>query len=320
MKGKIDVNRLYSGVWVRVVVVYIFVVLLWSTTPLAIKWSNESFSFIAAVSLRMFIACTLGLLVLALLQRPLFSTPGAWKVYAVASLGLFPAMPLVYWAAQYISSGMLALIFSMTPIATGVVSIFILRENPFTVVKLLALLLAIVGLVVIFGDQVVLGNNAGWGVGAALTACTIMGGSSVLLKSLVEQSRYISNFQQTTGALLFAVPPLLLTWGLAWYFGGEPWPQQISNKSLFSIAYLTLFGSLLGFTFYYYLLRNISPISLSLVTLMTPVLALYLGHWLDSELISTRLLWGAAMIVVALGIYQGLSPFKLLRLFRGAAI
>jgi|TARA_B110000116_G_scaffold195808_1_gene170587 probable blue pigment (indigoidine) exporter len=319
MKGKIDVNRLYSGFWVKVVAVYISVVLLWSTTPLAIKWSNESFSFIAAVSLRMFIACALALLLLALLQRPLFSIKGAWKVYAVASLGLFPAMPLVYWAAQYISSGMLALIFSMTPIATGVVSIFILRENPFTVVKSLALLLAITGLVVIFGDQVVLGSNAGLGVVAALGACSIMGGSSVLLKSLAQQSQQIGSLQQTTGALLFAVPALFLTWGLAWYFGGDPWPQQVSDKSLWAIAYLTLFGSLLGFTFYYYLLRNISPISLSLVTLITPVLALYLGHWLDSELISARLLCGAAMIVVALGIYQGLSPLKLLRLFKGAA-
>tara|TARA_B100000809_G_scaffold253620_1_gene289832 strand:+ start:2043 stop:3005 length:963 start_codon:yes stop_codon:yes gene_type:complete len=317
MKGKIDINRLYSGVWVKVVAVYISVVLLWSTTPLAIKWSNESFSFIAAVSLRMFMACALALLLLALLQRPLFSVKGAWKVYAVASLGLFPAMPLVYWAAQYISSGMLALIFAMTPIATGVLSIFILRENPFTVVKLLALLLAIAGLVVIFGDQVVLGSNAGLGVLAALGACSIMGGSSVLLKSLAQQSQQIGSLQQTTGALLFAVPALFLTWGLAWYFGDDPWLQQVSDKSLWAIAYLTLFGSLLGFTFYYYLLRNISPISLSLVTLITPVLALYLGHWLDSEIISARLLWGAAMIVVALGFYQGVSPLKLLRSHKG---
>jgi len=283
----------------RVVLVYIAVVLIWSTTPLAIKWSNNDVGFMAAVSLRMLLAAILAVLLLALLRRRLFAEPGVWKFYFIASLGLFPAMPMVYWSAQHISSGMLALIFSMTPIFTGLVSIVVLRTNPFTPTKILALLLAIAGLLVIFMHQIQFSVRAGGAIFAALTASAVMGGSSVILKRL---DSTVGSLQQTAGALIFALPSLLLSWWL-W---GDPWPTQVHAKTLYSLMYLVVFGSLLGFTFYYYLLRNISPISLSLVTLMTPVLALYLGHLLAAEPLSLTLLVGAGMIILALALYQGI--------------
>lgn len=292
----------------KVALAYITVIIIWSTTPLAIKWSNGDIGSIAAVSIRMALASALVLMVLAVIRHPLELSRNACKVYLAASLGLFPAMPLVYWAAQHISSGMIALIFSMTPIATGLVSILILRQNPFTKIKLLALALAISGLVVVFGDQVKLNDRAGWAIGAALSACTLMGGSSVWLKSL---NVSLSSLQQTTGALLFSLPSLLL----CWYFWGDPWPAQVAARSIWSIVYLAVFGSLLGFTFYYYLLANMSPTSLSLVTLITPVSALYIGHFVDAEVVSPNTLSGAALIVVALAIYQGLSLKKVIGCF-----
>lgn len=293
----------------KVALAYLSVVIIWSTTPLAIKWSNDSFSYIAAVTLRMAIACALILLVLKVLRRPLFAHQGVWKTYVVASLGLFPSMPLVYWAAQYISSGMIALIFSMTPIATGIVTIFILRENPFSPLKVLALFMAIAGLVVVFGDQVQLHENTGWAVAAVFCACSLMGGSSVILKGMNVQ---VSSMQQTTGALLFSLPALLCVW---WLQGGL-WPDtaMMSSKSLVSIVYLAVFGSLLGFTLYFFLLSKMSPTSLSLVTLITPVSALYIGYWVNSEVLSAKTIWGAGFIVLALALYQGVTPRKLIRL------
>lgn len=295
----------------KVALAYLSVVIIWSTTPLAIKWSNDSFSYIAAVTVRMAIACALILLVLKILRRPLFAQKGVWKVYAVASLGLFPSMPLVYWAAQYISSGMIALIFSMTPIATGIVTIFILRENPFSPLKVLALLMAIAGLVIVFGDQLQLHENSAWAVAAVFCACSLMGGSSVLLKGMDVQ---VGSMQQTTGALLFSLPALLCVW---WLQGGL-WPEveMMSAKSLLSIVYLAVFGSLLGFTLYFFLLSKMSPTSLSLVTLITPITALYIGYWVNAEVLSSKTIWGAAVIVLALALYQGLTPNKLMRLIR----
>lgn len=290
----------------KVVLVYLSVVLLWSTTPLAIKWSGDSFSFIAGVSLRMALAFAIIFVVLAFLRRSIFVKPEAWKVYAVASIGLFPAMPMVYWASQYISSGMIALVFAMTPISTGLASIFILRENPFTPPKLFGLVLAILGLAVVFSDQLSLYEHAGWAIAAALGASSLMGVSSVFLKNLPSE---IGSLEKTAGALLFALPGLMLVW----FFNAEPWPALVSSKSFWSILYLAIFGSLLGFTFYYYLLRHISPISLSLVTLMTPILALYLGHYLDAEPVSGNTIMGTAMIIFGLALYQGVSIRRLLK-------
>lgn len=90
----------------------------------------------------------------------------------------------------------------------------------------------------------------------------------------------------------------------------------MTAKSLLSIVYLAVFGSLLGFTLYFFLLSEMSPTSLSLVTLITPITALYIGYWVNAEILSSKTIWGAAVIVLALALYQGLTPGKLMRVIR----
>src|SRR3954463_12969682 len=122
---------------------YISVVLIWATTPLAIQWSSDSIGFAAAVLLRMSIALTIGLLINALLRRKLFFHPKVWQVYAAGAIGIFPNLPVVYWSAQFIPSGLVAVIFAMLPFVMGVMSYLFLKENPFTLRRLIALIMAV---------------------------------------------------------------------------------------------------------------------------------------------------------------------------------
>lgn len=280
---------------------YALVVLIWSTTPLAIQWSGDSVSFMAAVALRMSTALGLALIILALLRRSLFDKPGVWKVYFAASLGIFPNMPLVYWSAQFIPSGLVAVIFALSPFVTGGLSLLILRQNPFDRYKVLALCVALSGLVIIFWDQLRIDTRAGYGIGGLLMSCLLFGVSSVWLKRLNEGA---DAFNQTAGALLFSLPGLLLCW---WLMDAEL-PALVSGKSLAAIAYLATLGSLLGFTLFYFVLTQLSPSAVSLITLITPLLALLLGALAAGERLSGSLLLGAALVVGALLFYLDLAP------------
>jgi drug/metabolite transporter (DMT)-like permease len=283
-----------------VLLAYFSVVLIWATTPLAIQWSSDSLSFSAAVLLRMAVALALGLLINVFLRRKLFAEPKAWQVYAAGAIGIFPNMPVVYWSAQFISSGLVAVVFAMSPFVMGLMTWVLLKHNPFSVRRVLALLLALLGLVVIFHHQIQLSLRSAYGIAGILLSCFLFGFSSVLVKNLNVK---VDAFNQAIGTLLFALPGLLLLWCCV---DGHI-PASISLKSLFSVGYLSVFGSLLGATLFFYILARMSPSAVSLVTLMTPVLALILGAWVAHETLSTQLWMGAGLVVVALFLYLDLA-------------
>lgn len=288
---------------------YISVVLIWATTPLAIQWSGDSLSFIAAVAARMLLALALALLIHALLRQ---SVVGFWrqrKIYFAASLGIFPNMPLVYWAAQYIPSGLVAVLFAMSPFATGVMSLLLLKHNPFSVRGALALLLALAGLTIIFYHQLQLEWSSALGIGGILLSCVLFSFSSVWVKKLtLHAPQPVAPFQQATGALLFALPGLLLCW---WWMEGEL-PQQLSLKSAGAVVYLAVVGSLLGAALFFFILQRLSASAVSLITLMTPVLAIVLGkHWAN-EVLSAQTLLGVGIVLLALLLYSPWSPRKLM--------
>lgn len=284
----------------QVYLAYGLVVLIWSTTPLAIQWSNDSVSFITAVVMRMSLAAALAMVVVALLRRRLFAQTGVWKVYLAASFGIFPNMLVVYWSAQFIPSGLIAVIFALSPFVTGLLSWLILRENPFSPRRVAALLVALAGLCIIFWDQLHIDARSALGIGGILLSCGMFSFSSVSLKRL---DKGTGPLEQTAGALLFALPGLLLCW---WLFDGQV-PVELSSKSLTGLVYLATLGSLLGFTLFYFVLQSLTPSAVSLITLMTPVLALLLGTLVAGERVSLSLLGGAALVLLALLVYLDLG-------------
>ena len=283
-----------------VILAYIGVVLIWATTPLTIQWSSDSLSFIAAVLLRMSIALALGLAINAIFGRRLFGNPKAWRVYAAGAIGIFPNLPVVYWSAQFIPSGLVAVVFAMSPFVMGLMTLVLLRHNPFSFRRVFAFSLALVGLIVIFNHQLKFDARAVYGVAGILISCFLFSFSSVLVK---RQNVQVDAFNQAIGALLFSVPCLLVTW---WILDGHV-PHQVSTKSIVSIGYLAVFGSLIGAGLFFYVLANMSPTAVSLITFITPVMALILGSLVANETLGSRLWIGAGFVVGALLLYMDYS-------------
>ncbi|PCK09801.1 MAG: hypothetical protein COA42_02505 [Alteromonadaceae bacterium] len=297
--SKVNANHAYVGI-----------VLIWATTPLAVKWSNSSLSFISAVSLRMVLALIFCLVILLILRRPLVRSAGDWRVFFAGSISLFPSMLLVYWSAQYVPSGLISVVLAVYPFMVGVFSILLLKENMFTKNRVVALIVAILGLALVQRGQLhVSGTDAVLGIVGLLIASAVFAFSTVWMKSL---ARDVEPLQQTTGSLLLSVPALLLTW----YYWDGLHIGVIDDKSLFSMLYLAVVGSVLGGILFFKVLTHCRVSSVGLITLLTPVAALVIGAVFNDEKIEGLSLVGCIIVMLALAIYQNIFRFNYQALLR----
>ncbi len=277
---------------------YLGVILIWSTTPLAIKWSGEGPGFLFGVAGRMAIGTALCVLLVLLLRVRLPWNREALRAYAAAAIGVYGAMICVYWAAQHIPSGLVSVLFGLAPITVGALAALWLGEHSFTPAKVTGAVIGIGGLGLIFGvnsDSV--DPLAAWGLVAVLVSVLLHSISAVWVKRIDAD---IHALALTTGALLLALPAYLLTWAL---FDGQ-WPAALPSQALGSIVYLGIFGSGVGFILYYYVLRRIDAGRLALIPLITPVLALVVGYVLNNETIGAREMAGVALILSGLLFYE----------------
>ncbi len=277
---------------------YLTVILIWSTTPLAIKWSAQGATFAFAVASRMVIGLTVAALVLAVWRIGLPLHKRARASYLAGGLGMFGAMTLTYWSAQYIHSGLISVLFGLSPLVTGVLALIWLEEEALTPAKIAGMLLGLSGLAVIFGDSHEMGGaHAAAGVAAMLAAVTLYSASLVWIKRIGDDSPPLAT---TTGTLIVALP----LFGLVWWLVDGHIPASMPIRAGAAIVYLGVFGSVLGFALYYYVIKHMETGKVALITLVTPVLALLLGSALNGEDVSVRVWLGAALIGMGLGVHQ----------------
>ena len=272
---------------------YIGVVLIWSTTPLAIKWSGEGVGYLFGVTGRMVIGVMLALLVLQLAGLRLRWNRQARKTYLVAGLSIYVAMTAVYWSAQYIPSGWISVVFGLSPIVTGLFARLWLNEQGLTPPRMLALLIALAGLVVIFDVGIQAGTQSVLGLIGMLVSVLCHSASAVWIKRLDAK---LHGLTVTAGGLIVAVPLFLLSW----FLQGQSWPAVVDSRTLGSILYLGIIGSVLGFALYFYLLRHVETTRVALITLITPAIALLAGQWLNGEVVDASVWIGTAMIMLGL--------------------
>ena len=276
---------------------FIGMIIIWSTTPLAIKWSGEDVGFLFGVTSRMLLSAMICTVIMLALLRKLPWHRQAIYTYMAGCLGIFGSMMSVYWGAQYISSGLISVIFGLTPIVTGILAGLFLGERAFTPSKLIGILLGISGLIIVFGNKINFGEHAELGIIGCLLAVLIHSTSGVLIKSINAQ---LPALEVTNGSLLFAAPCYIVSWLL---FDGVI-PSEVHTRTISAILYQAIFGSVLGFIMYFYVLKRIEASRTALVTLITPVIALFLGYFLNQEILDQTIWLGAGCILSGMFAYQ----------------
>lgn len=283
------------------IIAYITVILVWSTTPLGIVWSSTSVSPTLALLLRMSLALVLGWLIIMIMRINFPWHKQAIRLYSYSALGIAGGMIFTYLAARSVPSSFISLLFGLAPMLSGLFAQKILNEKPFTRIRKVSLVLSMVGLFIVVYDNLFVINTPQTahhiGFIYVMIAVVLFSLSSVLVKSV---KLTIHPLSSTIGALTIALPFYIVTW---YIFDGNFVLPEYRSKAFWSILYLSLFASLIGFIAYFYVLQRVSASTLSLVMLITPVIAMALGSQLNNEVISQHLLLGAALILFALFLY-----------------
>jgi len=278
---------------VQVPAAFAAVVLIWSTTPLAIQWSSEGQGFLFSVFSRMVLGMLLCLLIIKVMNVAVPWHKKAFEAYLAAAVSIYASMLCVYWGAQFIPSGVISVLFGLTPIVTGILAITWLGESKFTPTRIIGLLLAVAGLTVVFNADFSLDEKAILGTCAVLLSIALAAVSTVWLK---RTNAGLSPIAVTTGALIISTPLYALTWLL---FDGQL-PTEVPARALVATVYLGVLGSVAGFILFFYLLKNMEASRATLLTLITPVLALLLGHALNNERVGIEVWFGTGMILAGL--------------------
>ena len=288
-----------------VIVAYLGVILIWSTTPLAIQWSGGGADFIFPLLMRMVIGLVACLILVRALRISMPLTRAALHAYLAAGSGIFGAMLLVYWGARYVPSGLIAVLFGLIPLFAALINRVSGRHERLGRLGLIGVALGLAGLVLIFGASSQLHAEALPAIAAILTAVAIQAGSLVWVK---HTGADVPVLALTSGALTLVVALLLPLWLLL--FGHIPaWSVRAGVSTL----YLGLFGSVVGFTLYFYVTKHLQAGQVALITLITPVSALLLGQFLNGEQPGLDVWLGTALILFGLALHQWRMLVRMLK-------
>ena len=276
---------------------YLGLILIWSTTPLAIVLSLRDLDAVWSLTVRMLVAAMLSGCALRFSGLRLARDAAAIKLYAIGSLSMFGAMLLTYLGARHLPSGMISVLFGLSPLLVGVLSYLFVRDVRLSVLQWLGMLLGLLGLIVIFMEGDDLAAIDPVSVLLVLAGVLSYAVSALWIK---HQPHTLPPLMQTTGALWMSA----LGCALVLPFLGGAVPERLpSMVTIIAILYSASIGSLLAMLFYFFLLQRIAVGTMALTTLVTPVFAFLLGMLANGERFQAATLWGMALIFFGLILY-----------------
>lgn len=252
---------------------------------------------VAALGVRMILAAALGWLMLLALSIKISWERDAVRTYLFSQLGIVGAMLCVYSASKFIPSGLISVLFAISPLLSGGFAYYLLGEKNFTMDKVLAFVISFLGLSTICLDGVVIDGDGWKGVVLLLFGVSLYSLSGVKVQQVGYQGNPLAI---TVGSVLVSVPFFLLAWSI---MDGSLPEWHWDSRSPYAVVYLAVFGSLLGFCAYFFLLKVAGAAAVAMVTLLTPALALILGALVNGEVISGRVYAGTALILSGLFVY-----------------
>lgn len=280
-----------------ILLAYCAVVLIWSTTPIAIQFSQLDFSYYSALCLRMWGSAVLSMPLLMLMRQSLDFSTSALKSYFAGAIGVYGAMLCVYWGAAFVPSGLISVLYGLAPMLSGLLGYIWLKERELTPVRIFALLIALTGLYFVVLGQLAIGGQAWRGILGTLLSVACFAISAISVKQV---NAGLHPLVQTSGTLWISSIGFLITLPLFEFST----PEYSLSVSWIALGYLASCGSLLGFVLYFYILKHLPTARVALITLIAPVLAMIWGNLLRGELLSTPAILGSSGLLCALALYQ----------------
>lgn len=274
---------------------YFLLCLIWGTTWLAIKASLESLTPFMSAGIRFFLASFVILVLMKFNGVELQKDKLSVKLYLL--MGFFSFIipfALVYWAQQFVPSGLAAVLFAVYPFFVAIFSYFRIPEEKIGLVKVLGIILGFIGIIVIFSDS--FGQDI---------SDYILGMMAIVLSGIMQAN--IAVTLKKHGGHLHSLSMNLIPMFLAGFFmmifsfTVENISQNILGlNAILSVSYLAVFGSVVTFTSFYWLLKRVNVVMLSLIAFITPVVALLAGWIVYNEKLTNQHLIGSGLVLLGL--------------------
>ncbi len=274
-----------------VILAYIAVCILWGSTYLAIRIGVSDFPPILFAGIRFLIA---GSLVLTYAYSKGYKFPENFTgVRRQAIVGLFLLLGgngLVVWAEQWVYSGVTALILAIVPLFNAILERFLTKGPRLGLKGWLGLLLGFIGvaLLVLKGSDAKIIDVSG-GLVLLLAAFSWSMGS-VYSKTFKTSGTTVANIgiQMLAGGIGLTIVGLLM---------GEAGRIHLTGKGLGALAYLIVFGSILGYSSYIYILQRWPASKAGTYAYVNPIVGVFLGAVILGEPVSPNVFISAVIIL-----------------------
>jgi len=280
------------------VLVWILLCLIWGSTWIVIKIGLEDLPPITFAACRFIVAGAILAAVVFARKLPLPKTSRQWRLMAVTGVLQFTInYATVFWSEQYIPSGLAAVLQTTIPVFGLLLAWKFLPDERITPLKVAAVCAGIVGVAIIFIDQLAVQNMLAFLAGVAIVVGALSAAyASIMLKAKASgMDPAVIVFTQ----ILFGLPPILL---YALIAEGNLLDHNWSQKAVLSVLYLAVVGTIAAFWLYYWLLNRIESTKAMIISLVTPIIAVAIGAAVADERLTTRAFAGGALVMIATGL------------------
>ncbi len=266
--------------------------LIWGTTWLVIKIGLDGMPPFLGVGLRFIAAGTIVMTIGFIKDRKLAFSLSLFKLTLIIGILMFTiSYSAVYWAEQYISSGMASIMFSTLPFYVAAFAALILKNERLNLLRVVGMVVGVLGTALIFFENLSVQNFIQLMALLAVFISPISAAFAVVItkKIIHNYNRYLLN----GGSMLVGG---IVTLSIHFIFESDM-PLIWSTTSIGALIYLTLIGSALAFSIHFWMLLHVEATTVSFVTIVSPVVALFLGYIVLSENLSWLQFAGSVLVI-----------------------
>ena len=280
----------------RVVAAYVSVALIWGSTWAAIKVGITDVPPFLFAFIRAFAVAGLLTIIALALRQPF---PRGRRTMAIAMVvGLINigwTWAIIFWAEQFVPSGLVSVFGSAAPVWTAVLAHFMVKGDRLSVLKILGLVLGLGGTVILIGAPEAADGTSGLVATVLLALMPITWAVAAILQSrFLRTVAPIPTVALGTWASVVMLAPLALL--------QLPQGQHWTLASVLAFAYLVVFGTCFGMVVSLWLYRKLRPTTITLIQVLVPAEAILIGTVWLGEPVTIRMLAGALLVAAAVAL------------------
>jgi drug/metabolite transporter (DMT)-like permease len=282
---------------VKIYLGYIAICLLWGSSWAAVKLGIESIPPILSLGIRFSIASIILGFVVIVRRLGIPNDKNFWKlVFILCTTSFTIPFVLIYWAQIQVNSGLASVLFATFPLWVAILSHFFLPDERMTPQRVVGMVLGFLGVVVIF-------NNGFLDV----SSTTFLGMITLIIGAIIQSFGLIAlrRFGKQINPIVLNFWPMFLSAVIlfAVSISTEDYSKVFFDiKTIGSLVYLSIFCTVVTFVIYFWLVKHIEAVILSLSAFITPVIAVFIGVLILGEGFTLTAYIGSSIVLIGVAV------------------